>query len=116
MKSSFFPSPARGEGIKTRHSGSLEKLIEPEGEIKFFKLCGIAELKNLTTVRLRVVARNGVFVKDVERRAGGIKSKTPTPRRQGERGKGCPLCKGEVIFGFTLAPCGRGWHVVPGEG
>ena len=48
MEEFFFPSPARDAGIKTRHSGSLEKLIEPEGEIKFFKLCGIAELKNLT--------------------------------------------------------------------
>ena len=51
----------RGEVVKSvRHSGSLEKLIEAYAEIQFFKLCGIAEPSNVTTMRSRVAARDDV--------------------------------------------------------
>ncbi len=38
-----------------RHSGSVEKRIEANAEIKFFKLCGIALSQSVTTMRSRVM-------------------------------------------------------------
>ena len=40
----------------TRHSGSVEKLIEAYAEIWFFKLCGIALLLALTIFQYQVAA------------------------------------------------------------
>ena len=45
---------------KTRHSGSVEKLIEANAAIKFFRLCGIVLSSDAMAVRLRVVARNDI--------------------------------------------------------